>query len=165
MLSLEGRSVARAPHSCRADLLRRRSGGVVRLSCCYRTTVRSIVRAPHYRCSYMRARRVPCVRARRFLGASEARPLAREQGLISCTRTMNLEGRSVFRVPHYVALLSVRRVDVRTLPCRHRVDGRGSRVDGRRSMVDGRWLRVAVPSLGRHAIVTRNVCYVDVRAV
>ncbi len=48
---------------------------------------------------------------------------------------------------------------------RFRVDCRGSRVDGRRSMIDGRWLRVVVLSLGLHAIVARNVCYVDVRAV
>jgi hypothetical protein len=47
--------------------------------------------------------------------------------------------------------------------------GRGSTVAGQWS---GQWLlfavrgsRVAVPSLGRHTIVARNVCYADVRVV
>ena len=46
---------------------------------------------------------------------------------------------------------------------------RGSTVAGQWS---GQWLlfavpgsRIAVPSLGRHTIVTRNVCYADVRVV
>ena len=54
--------------------------------------------------------------------------------------------------------------------------GRGSRVAGRGSTVAGQWSgqwllfavrgsRVAVPSLRRHTIVARNVCYADVRVV
>ena len=71
------------------------------------------------------------------------------------SRTLNLGGRSVARVPYNVAR-NVCCIDVGTLPYRRCIDGasRGSRVDGRGSF----------PSLGRHTIVARYVCYVDVRA-
>jgi hypothetical protein len=46
---------------------------------------------PHYRRFCVRAGCVPCVRAKRFLRASEARSLACEQGLISCARTLKTE--------------------------------------------------------------------------
>ena len=83
----------------------------------------------------MRARRVPCVRARRFLRASEAQSLACKQGLISCVRTLNLERHSVLWASHSVAR-NVCCIYIRTLPCRlSRVAGR---VAGRGSIND-RW--------------------------
>ena len=91
-----------------------------------------------------------------MLGRDTIVALACEQGLISCARTLKTEGRSVFRASHYVAW-NLHYVDVRTLPCRQRVDDRGSQIDGRRSMVDGCGSRVAVLLLGRHAIVAQNV--------
>ena len=96
--------------------------------------------------SYVRARRVSCVHVRRFFRASEARPFVCERSLISCARTLNLERRTVFRAPHYIAR-NVCCIDVRTLSCRQRIDGRGSRVAGRWSTADGRWLRFAVRGL------------------
>ena len=51
----------------------------------------SVALVPHYRRFCVRARCVPCVRAKRFFRASEARSLACEQGLISCARTLKTE--------------------------------------------------------------------------
>jgi hypothetical protein len=151
-----------------------RLGGVARLSCCSRTAVRFIARAPYYLRSYMRARR--------FLRASEVRLLACERDLISFARTLNREGRSVARAPHYVAR-NVCCVDVRTLPCRQRVDGCGSMVAERGSMIAGGRVACERPlacervllscartlNLKGHSVaraphyVARNVCCVNVR--
>ena len=86
----------------------------------------SVALVPHYRRFCVRAGCVPCVRAKRFLRASEVRLLTCERDLISFARTLNLKGHSVARTPHYVAR-NICCVDVRTFPCHQRFDGRGSR--------------------------------------
>ena len=97
---------------------------------------------------------------------------ATSRGLISCTQTLNLERRSVFfgaTLHRAGRLLHRRSVSSVSLAGQWSRAGRGSTVAGQWS---GQWLlfavrgsRVAVPSLGRHTIVARNVCYADVRVV
>ena len=95
-------------------------------------------------------------------------------------RPLNLEGRSVARVPPNVAL-NVCCVDVQTLPVvsGSMFAGIGSVVAGGGSIVavrDSRFVgggsrytvrgwRFAIPLLRRHTILARNVCYADVRAM
>ena len=123
----------------------------------------SVALVPHYRRFCVRAGCVTCVRAKQFLRASEARSLACEQGLISCARTLKTE--VLGATLRHVERLLRRRSNASVSSA-----GRWSRVASRLFarqwlMADGCGSRVAVLSLGRHSIVARNVCCVDVPAV